>query len=327
MKNLDISEGAHKVLITKDNSLTNASYNLDLVEQRLILLAIVEARESGKGVNANDPLTVHAESYIKQFDVHRNTAYQALKDACDDLFARQFSYQEINKNGGLEHVKSRWVSEIRYIDADASVKFIFAPAVVPLITRLEEQFTSYELEQVAPLQSKYAVRLYEILIAWRSVGKTPIFEIEDFRNKIGVCVSEYKTLWNFKQRVLELAIEQINEHTDITATYEQHKRGRTITGFSFKFKQKKTEQHKAHGQKKLGEGKRDENTVDMFTEMSDADIRKYSIKLAQLPEFSSIANAGEDYDALATKIEKMMRDDIKRKMFEPALEKLRRVIV
>ena len=42
-------------LIVKDNALMNASYNLDLVEQRLILLAIVEARESGKGINANDP--------------------------------------------------------------------------------------------------------------------------------------------------------------------------------------------------------------------------------------------------------------------------------
>jgi plasmid replication initiation protein len=40
-------------------------------------------------------------------------------------------------------------------------------------------------------------------------------------------------------RVIELALKQINEHTDITATYEQHKKGRTITGFSFKFKQKK----------------------------------------------------------------------------------------
>ena len=41
-------------LIVKDNALMNASYNLDLVEQRLILLAILEARESGKGINAND---------------------------------------------------------------------------------------------------------------------------------------------------------------------------------------------------------------------------------------------------------------------------------
>lgn len=102
-------------LIVKDNALINASYNLDLVEQRLILLAIVEARESGKGINANDPLTVHAESYINQFGVHRNTAYQALKDACDDLFARQFSYQSLSEKGNVINHKSRWVSEVAYI--------------------------------------------------------------------------------------------------------------------------------------------------------------------------------------------------------------------
>ena len=66
-------------LIVKDNALMNASYNLDLVEQRLILLAILEAREIRKGINANDPLTVHASSYINQFDVERHTAYQASK--------------------------------------------------------------------------------------------------------------------------------------------------------------------------------------------------------------------------------------------------------
>ena len=49
-------------LVVKDNALMNASYNLDLVEQRLILLAIIEARESGKGINANDPLTIHAKA-------------------------------------------------------------------------------------------------------------------------------------------------------------------------------------------------------------------------------------------------------------------------
>ena len=66
-------------LIVKDNALMNASYNLALVEQRLILLAIIEARETGKGINANDPLTVHASSYINQFNVERHTAYQASK--------------------------------------------------------------------------------------------------------------------------------------------------------------------------------------------------------------------------------------------------------
>ena len=96
-------------LVVKRQCLMNASYNLDLVEQRLILLAIIEARESGKGINANDPLTVHAESYINQFGVHRVTAYQALKDACDNLFARQFSYQSKVKKGNIQNHRSRWV--------------------------------------------------------------------------------------------------------------------------------------------------------------------------------------------------------------------------
>ena len=225
-------------LIVKDNALMNASYNLDLVEQRLILLAIVEARESGKGINANDPLTVHAESYINQFGVHRTTAYQALKDACKDLFARQFSYQE-KRERGRANITSRWVSQIAYIDETATVEVIFAPAVVPLITRLEEQFTQYDIEQISGLSSAYAVRMYELLICWRSTGKTPVIELGEFRKRIGVLDTEYTRTDNLKMRVIELALKQINEHTDITATYEQHKKGRVITGFSFKFKQKK----------------------------------------------------------------------------------------
>lgn len=230
-------------LIVKDNALMNASYNLDLVEQRLILLAIVEARESGKGINANDPLTVHAESYINQFGVHRTTAYQALKDACRNLFARQFSYQE-KRERGRANITSRWVSQIAYIDETATVEIIFAPAVVPLITRLEEQFTQYDIEQISGLSSAYAVRMYELLICWRSTGKTPIIELNEFRKRIGVLDTEYTRTDNLKMRVIELALKQINGHTDINATYEQHKKGRVITGFSFKFKQKNKTQSK-----------------------------------------------------------------------------------
>lgn len=241
-------------LVVKDNALINASYNLDLVEQRLILLAIVEARESGKGINASNPLEVHAESYINQFNVARQTAYQALKDASKDLFARQFSYQEINKRGNIENVLSRWVSEIRYINAEATVKLIFAPAIVPLITKLEEQFTKYELQQVGNLSSAYAVRLYELLIAWRSTGQTPVIELEEFRKKIGVLDDENTRMGNFKDRVLHLAIAQVNEFTDIAVKYEQHKKGRSIYGFSFSFKQKKNVN-------KPNQEARDQNTI------------------------------------------------------------------
>lgn len=302
-------------LVVKDNALINASYNLDLVEQRLILLAIVEARESGKGINANNPLEVHAESYINQFNVARQTAYQALKDASKDLFARQFSYQEMNKRGNIENVLSRWVSEIRYIDAEATVKLIFAPAIVPLITKLEEQFTKYELQQVSNLSSAYAVRLYELLIAWRSTGQTPVIELEEFRKKIGVLDDEYTRMGNFKDRVLHLAIAQVNEFTDITVKYEQHKKGRSIYGFSFLFKQKKNVN-------KPNLEARDQNTLDIFTKLTDAQRHLFANKLSELPEMSKYSQGTESYPQFAVRIAEMLLDAEKFKELYPYLVKV-----
>ncbi len=300
-------------LVVKDNALINASYNLDLVEQRLILLAIVEARESGKGINANDPLTVHAESYINQFGVHRNTAYQALKDACNDLFARQFSYQKINERGNIENYRSRWVSEIGYVDNEAVVKLIFAPAIVPLITRLEEHFTKYELQQVSNLSSAYAVRLYELLIAWRSTGSTPIIELSDFRQRIGVLDTEYKRMERFKTSVLELAIQQINEHTDIIVKYEQHKRGRSISGFSFNFKQKKKDSLSIE---------RVPNTLDLSSKMTDAQRHMFANKLSELPEMGRYSQGTESYPQFAVRIAEMLQDSEKIKELSPYLKKV-----
>lgn len=305
-----------KELIVKDNALINASYNLDLVEQRLILLAIVEARESGKGINANDPLTVHAESYINHFSVHRNTAYQALKDACKDLFARQFSYQE-QRPKGVANITSRWVSQIAYVDNSATVELIFAPAIIPLVTRLEEQFTSYELKQVSGLSSAYAIRLYELLIAWRSTGKTPVIELSDFRQKLGVLETEYNRMHDFKKRVLDPAIKQINEHTDITVKVEQHKTGRTISGFSFKFKQK--QQAKIE---KPVDPKRDPNTPDFFIPMTDAQRHLFAHKLSTLHEMSEYSVGTESYEDFAKRIAEMLLEPEKFRTFYPLLVQL-----
>jgi plasmid replication initiation protein len=227
-------------LVVKDNALIDASYNLELTEQRLILLAILNARETGHGIDANSVLRIHASDYMSHFDVDKHASYEALKNAVTNLFGRQFSYTEKDElTGKLKHVRSRWVQKIAYIDDAGVLELAFTMDVVPLITRLEQHFTSYQLEQVAQLTSKYAIRLYELIIAWREVGKVPVISLKDLRFKLGVEDNEYPTMDNFKRRVLDPSIKQINKYTDITAGYDQHKAGRVITGFSFYFKQNK----------------------------------------------------------------------------------------
>jgi len=304
-------------LVVKDNALINASYNLEVTEQRLILLAIINARETGKGITADSKLEIHAHDYASRFDVSNSGAYKALKEAVNNLFDRQFSFKEPDKKGNLGVVRSRWVSRIKYIDDSATLEITFAPDVVPLITRLEQHFTSYQLKQVSQLTSKYAirlyVRLYEFLIAWREVGKVPQIEISDFRNRLGLLESEYTAMSDFKKRVLEPSIKQINEHTDITVTYEQHKKGRLISGFSFKIKQKQ--------QVKQVESNRDPNTPDFFIKMTDSQRHLFANKMSEMPEMSKYSQGTESYQQFAVRIAEMLLQPEKFRELYPVLEK------
>ena len=301
-------------LVVKDNALINASYNLELTEQRLVMLAIINARELGQGITADSKLEIHASDYAQLFNVSPDASYKALKEAVNSLFNRQFSYTaEYKKTGKVGIVRSRWVSRIFYVDDLALLEITFAPDVVPLITRLEEHFTKYEAKQVAHLTSKYATRLYELLIAWREVGKTPVFELQQLRKNLGVEDNEYQRMHHFKSRVLETAITQINEHTDIKATYEQHKQGRTITGFSFKFKQKQ--------QPKI-EAKRDLNTPDFFIKMTDAQRHLFANKMSEMPEMGKYSQGTESYQQFAIRIADMLLEPENFRELYPVLEKI-----
>lgn len=303
-------------LVVKDNNLINASYSLGLVEQRLVLLAIIEARESSRGIDSETFLEIHAQHYADRFDVDVKNTYSMLSDAAQTLFNRQVTYMTIDeKRNKPEKRVVRWVSGISYVEGAGVLKLRFSPEIVPLITRLEQNFTSYELEQVKAL-NVYATRLYELLVCWRSTGKTPIIEIEDFRSKIGVLQTEYKLMSDFKKRVFEPAITQINERTDLTVSYEQHKTGRTISGFSFKFKQKKTRQT----QKTIAP-KRDPNTPDFFIKMTDSQRHLFANKMSEMPEMSKYSQGTESFQQFAIRIADMLLEPEKFRELYPFLEK------
>ena len=297
-----------KELIVKDNALINASYSLELTEQRIILLAILKARENR--TPHNQELIVTAQSYITAFNVHRNTAYKTLKTACDNLFDRRFSYQRYSDKGKVEQVKSRWVQSVVYAESDSYIKIKFADEVLPLITMLEKHFTSYELQQVASLKSIHAIRLYELLIQYRTVGKLEI-SLSDLRLKLGIADGKYPTMNNFKARVLDVGIQQINEHSDLTAKYEQVKQGRTIIGFKFLFKQKAKDKATAQ------QIKRDDETGDLFSVngMSDAQLARIARNKQFMADYNHLispqSNTNNDMNEWVRVMVAKMKTDIK----------------
>ena len=306
-----------KELVVKTNRLNQAFQMLTLAELHIVQLAIVDARETGTGLTTDTPLRIDARRYAEVFSTTRQNAYQRMKEAEDTLFNRRFSFYD--EDGQL--VKSRWISQVKYLDDQGAIEIVFTPAVVQGISRIDgvkEFFTQYLLSQTAQLKSVYSARLYELLIQWRSTRKVPMVDLTTFREQLGIAENEYKLMSDFKKRVLDLAVNEINEKTDITVKYNQHKQGRLITGFSFTFQQKET----PSTEHTVKQAPRDLNTVDMFYQLTEKQLDMFSSKLADLPAVQGMAHVGEDMKPFVARLRSMLMDAEQQKGLLPYLKEV-----
>ncbi len=298
-------------LVVKDNSLIDASFNLSLVEQRIMLMAIVEAREL-PSLTFDTPVKVSVKSYIDAYKVVGNNAYKQVQDAVDTLFERQFSYYDPAMD---ERFKERWIYKASYIDDKGHIFLFFTPTVISMISRLYANFTQYLLEEVSEFKSKYSIRLYELIAKYKGVGASKKYGIDELRSLLGVENTEYKTMSLFKVNVLDKAVKEINksDKADIQIKYEQFKEGRKVSHILFKFIKKK--------EKKQKESK-DKNTIDMFTGLSIKQCLMFGDKLSRDTAFQNHykANVGESIEDYAERIATMLSDAFYVKEWMPYLE-------
>jgi plasmid replication initiation protein len=230
---------AKKELIVKTNKIVEASYRLTLNEQRIILYAICRCREEQKGLFPNHPLTITAEAFSKQFpSVGKKNVYGQLKDALETLYERSISYTDIDEATQHSRLnKTRWIAKASYIDGAGHLQVIFTPDIIEQITRLEQEFTTYQLEKVAHMTSAHAIRIYEMLAQYLTVGSREL-NLAWLRDALQISDDEYKLTGDFKKWVIDVAVTQINKHSDLIVSYKPQKTGRAITGFLFKIKRK-----------------------------------------------------------------------------------------
>ena len=225
--------GEKTELVVQSNRLVEASYRLTLVEQQMILFAICRAREEQLGLSADTLVTITAKDFSTMFGTNETKVYGQLKEAMVKLFERYVVISDTHPETGKPRItKVRWVSRASYIDGAGAIQIRFANDMLPFITRLESEFTRYRIEKIGNLSSTHAVRLYEILVQYLSLGKREI-EIDWLKNTLQVA-EEYPRIDNFKRRVIDSSVTQINAHTDITTSYTQRKTGRNVTHLTFK---------------------------------------------------------------------------------------------
>lgn len=226
-------------LVVKSNCLIEASYRLNLVEQQIILLSICRCRETQNRLSSDTQITITASDFADYFKVDEKSVYAQLKTAMDTLYTRSLTIHDKDPDTGFNRVtETRWISDKSYVAGTGKIQFTFGRVVIPYITRLGDDggFTSYRLEKIGGMSSTHAVRLYELLVQYLSIGKREI-EIVWLKELLQI-TNEYPRLESFKRRVIDLAVAQINERSDIKVSYTQRKTGRAVTHLIFDIKVK-----------------------------------------------------------------------------------------
>jgi plasmid replication initiation protein len=214
----------HKV--SQSNKLIQASQALTLNEKRLILLAASQL-DPRKPAPADCYITVRADNFAEVFGMEPRHTYEVLDDASKRLM-RRMMYRY--KNGKVVE-ELRWVFHAKYKEGQGCVELGFSPTVLPHLTRLHKEFTTFQLRQVGRLNSFYAIRMYELMAQYVTTG-TWWVALEQLRDSLDLG-DKYKSVKDLRRWVLDPGLEEVNKLTDITASMEPRRKGRMIVGFTF----------------------------------------------------------------------------------------------
>lgn len=213
---------------SNDLSMAKLSHGFTLNQMQLLAYAIYCTQQNGKtefrkaGFEKKFGLerykTIHVKEDIEFFDV-------ALVNLIDIV------------NLDEEFIKKKTIKIFREIEYNKGLfSFKWDEDLLPHIIDLKEKYVLTDLTITAKFKSGFSWVLYDFLRGlfnyWhKQVSKESLMQLFGVENK----KTYQSNTGKFKQSVLDVAIAEINEYTELEVSYEELKKGKKIIGFDLKW--------------------------------------------------------------------------------------------
>ena len=225
-------ENASTLKIRQHNAITTARYDYNACQLDILFYLISILKKE------DQPDKLY-RIYVKDIETltGRQWNYQQLKDATWDMGSRMFEIED------EEIYRQLWMFQrVDYIKGHGCIEILLSDPIRPYLFELKDNFTSYELHSALKLSSKYAKRIYQIASQWKDIGETKAYDISQFKEMLklkdpaGREREQFEKISQLKDRVLDIAVRQINEHTDLRINYTLIKKGRAFDKIRFYIK-------------------------------------------------------------------------------------------
>jgi plasmid replication initiation protein len=215
--------------IRQHNALTNARYEYTELQLDLFFFIISKLRKGDKDTLYQLDIMELSSLTGKRY----NGAY--LHKATADMGSRMLEVED-----ATEYRQIWMFQQIRFLKGQGIIEFDLTRHVLPFLFDLKNNFTSYELAAALRLTSKYAKRVYQLCSQWKNLGETKKYDLQDFKRMLGLLDDKgnekMKQIKDFRESVLDIAVKQINEHTELHISYKLEKKGKAFKNIIFTVK-------------------------------------------------------------------------------------------
>lgn len=210
--------------VAKANALVRkARYSLTAQQQKIILYLISQIKPEDEDLKIYKfdmvdfaklcGIQCHGENY-KNFK-------ESLKALADNSF-----WIETPKKDML----IRWLERLEIDKYETTVSLRLDDRLKPYLLKMKENFTVFNFGSTLLMNSKHSIRLFEILMSYKSLGMVE-FTLDELKETLEC--GEYAEYKNFRRFVIEKALNEINALTEITVEYKPIKHGRSVYSLLF----------------------------------------------------------------------------------------------
>jgi hypothetical protein len=178
---------------------------------------------------------ISIKQLCKLIAYHGNN-HAAIKDALKGLLSTVIEWNLVNDTTGVED----WTASA--ILASVNLKGPLCTYAYSLrmkqLLHTPSMFGKINLYIQAQFKSSYGLALYENCTRYRGLPYTKWFDMDLFRKLMGVPLDKYTIFRDFKKRVLDKSIEEVNSYSDLVVEPELFKEGRQFTKVRFALKER-----------------------------------------------------------------------------------------
>lgn len=210
--------------VAKANELIRkARYSLTAQQQKIILYIISQIKP------ADEDLKIYhfdMKDFCKLCGIQAHGEnYKNFKDSLKALADNSFWIREDGKDKLF-----RWFERLEIDTYETTISLRLDDRLKPYLLRLKDNFTIYNYGSTLLMNSKHSIRLFEIFMSYRSLGVVE-FTLDELKETLEC--GEYAEYKNFRRFVIEKALKEINELSEITVEYKPVKQGRSVVALVF----------------------------------------------------------------------------------------------